>query len=68
MVKISASIDMNTSNFVMMLHNSEIITQHLAKITKGEKNEDLKIHIGELVYLSCSSPYKVVQCRKWKKK
>ena len=64
---VNSSVGLSVSKFVMILHNSEFVSQQLARICMGDKNIEVKVHIGELFYITCSSPYKVVQFRKWRK-
>ena len=65
--KVNSSVALNISKFVMVLHSSDVITVNLDKVCAGEKDISQKIHIGENFYLTCTSPYKLVQIRKWKK-
>ena len=65
--KTNSSLKLNLSKFVMILHNSDLISMNLDKVCTGDKDISEKIHIGELFYLTCTSPYKLVQVRKWKK-
>ena len=64
---VKGSMRLNVSKFIMLLRSTDVITQSLAKISQGKNDIDCKIHIGELIYLTCNTPYKVVQIRKWKK-
>ena len=64
---VKTSMKLNISKFIMLLHNTDSISQNLFKISQGEGHIESKIHIGEMYYLTCNSPYKVVQIRKWKK-
>ena len=65
--KVNSSLKLNISKFVMILHTSDAISKSLDKICNGDKDISEKEHIGELFYLTCSSPYKNVQIRKWRK-
>ena len=66
-VSVKTSMSLNVSKFIILLHSTDQLTQSLMRISNGENNIESKIHIGELFYLTCNSPYKVVQIRKWKK-
>ena len=64
---ITSGMSLNLFKFVTFLHNTEYVTQTLKKIIAGDTDVNLKLHIGELVHITCNSPYKIVQFRKWKK-
>ena len=65
--KVNSSITLNVPKFVTYLHNTEYLSQSLKKIVDGQGEIEVKVHIGELVHLTCNSPYKVIQFRRWKK-
>ena len=65
--KVGSSLKLNLSKFVMILHTCDVISKSLDKICVGDKDISEKVHIGELFYSTCSSPYKNVQIRKWRK-
>lgn len=66
-VSVKASMSLNLSKFIMLLHSTDILTQNLTSISNGDDKIDTRIHIGELFYITCNSPYRVVQIRKWRK-
>ena len=63
----TSGLSINISKLIMILHNSDYINQALVKICNDQPGIDVKVHIGELFYLTCNSPYKIVQIRRWKK-
>ena len=65
--KINSSVTLNISKFVMILHSSELTSINLDKVCAGDKEVSYKMHIGELFYITCTSPYKIVQIRKWRR-
>ena len=55
---LNAGIKMNISEFLVLLHKAEALSQAKKKIHEGEKNVKVKFYLGSKLYAMCNLPYK----------
>ena len=65
-MKVSCGVKLSLPMAHMILHYGDLFTNQLDRVIQGQKDVDLKKHVGRSVYLSVNSPYKNVGLRTWR--
>ena len=64
---INERVHLNISKMLVILNYVDYMTEPISRINNGEKDINVKHHIGAGYHISCNSPYKNVGIRLWEK-
>ena len=64
---INEGVHLNISKMIVILSYVDFIKEPISRINNGEKDINVKYHIGAGYHISCNSPYKNVGIRLWEK-
>ena len=64
---INESVQLNISKMLVILNYVDYMKEPIQRINNGEKDVNIKYHIGAGYHISCNSPYKNVEIRQWEK-
>ena len=64
---INEGVHLNISKMLVILNYVDYMKEPIGRINNGEKDINVKHHIGAGYHISCNSPYKSVGIRLWEK-
>ena len=64
---INEGVHLNISKMIVILSYVDFIKEPISRINNGEKDINVKYHIGAGYHISCNSPYKNAGIRLWEK-
>ena len=64
---INEGVQLNIFKMLVILNYVDYMKEPIKQINNGEKDVNIKHHIGAGYHISCNSPYKNVEIRQWEK-